>query len=132
MKQVIVITGASSGFGALAARRLADAGSVAEAIVTVVDAPFGKRPFRVHVDPSQDGAEIVHGVADRVTLSRIFWLRDAPSRMKVGPPDFVGGTGIRQGDWALHAAEHSRNRFRAAADLKFFEHRAEIVLDGLG
>jgi NAD(P)-dependent dehydrogenase (short-subunit alcohol dehydrogenase family) len=44
----------------------ADAGSVAAAILSVVDAPFGKRPFRVHVDPSQDGAEIVNGVADRV------------------------------------------------------------------
>ncbi|HEY0233161.1 MAG TPA: SDR family NAD(P)-dependent oxidoreductase [Dokdonella sp.] len=44
----------------------ADAGAVAEAIVKVVDAPFGKRPFRVHIDPSQDGAEIVNGVADRV------------------------------------------------------------------
>jgi NAD(P)-dependent dehydrogenase (short-subunit alcohol dehydrogenase family) len=44
----------------------ADAGSVAVAILNVVDAPFGKRPFRVHVDPSQDGAEIVNGVADRV------------------------------------------------------------------
>jgi NAD(P)-dependent dehydrogenase (short-subunit alcohol dehydrogenase family) len=44
----------------------ADPGAVAEAIVRIVDAPFGKRPFRVHVDPSQDGAEIVAGVADRV------------------------------------------------------------------
>jgi NAD(P)-dependent dehydrogenase (short-subunit alcohol dehydrogenase family) len=44
----------------------ADAGTVAEAIVQVVDTPFGKRPFRTHVDPSQDGAEIVNGVADRV------------------------------------------------------------------
>ncbi|SDA99962.1 SDR family oxidoreductase [Sinorhizobium sp. NFACC03] len=44
----------------------ADAGSVAVAIVDVIDMPFGKRPFRVHVDPSQDGAEIVNGVADRV------------------------------------------------------------------
>ena len=44
----------------------ADPGAVAEAIVQIVDAPFGKRPFRVHVDPSQDGAEIVNGVADRV------------------------------------------------------------------
>jgi NAD(P)-dependent dehydrogenase (short-subunit alcohol dehydrogenase family) len=44
----------------------ADAGAVAEAIVKVVGAAFGKRPFRVHVDPSQDGAEIVNGVADRV------------------------------------------------------------------
>ena len=32
----------------------------------VVRAPFGKRPFRVHIDPSQDGAEIVNGVAGRV------------------------------------------------------------------
>lgn len=44
----------------------ADASAVAEAIVKVVDAPFGKRPFRVHIDPSNDGAEIVNGVADRV------------------------------------------------------------------
>lgn len=44
----------------------ADAGAVAEAIVRIVDMPFGKRPFRVHIDPSQDGAEIVNGVADRV------------------------------------------------------------------
>ncbi len=44
----------------------ADAGAVAAAIVKVIDAPFGKRPFRVHVDPSHDGAEIVNGVADRV------------------------------------------------------------------
>ena len=32
----------------------------------VVDSPFGKRPFRVHIDPAQDGAEIVNGLADRV------------------------------------------------------------------
>lgn len=44
----------------------ADAGEVAKAIARVVDTPFGKRPFRVHIDPSQDGAEIVNGVADRV------------------------------------------------------------------
>jgi NAD(P)-dependent dehydrogenase (short-subunit alcohol dehydrogenase family) len=44
----------------------ADPSEVARQIVRVVDLPFGKRPFRVHVDPSQDGAEIVNGVADRV------------------------------------------------------------------
>jgi NAD(P)-dependent dehydrogenase (short-subunit alcohol dehydrogenase family) len=44
----------------------ADVTKVAEAIAEVVAAPFGKRPFRVHIDPSQDGAEIVNGVADRV------------------------------------------------------------------
>ena len=44
----------------------ADVTEVANAIVRVVDTPFGKRPFRVHVDPANDGAEVVNGVADRV------------------------------------------------------------------
>lgn len=44
----------------------ADAGLVAGAIVQVVDAPFGKRPFRVHIDPTQDGADIGFGVTDRL------------------------------------------------------------------
>lgn len=44
----------------------ADVAEVARAIVRVVDRPFGSRPFRVHIDPAQDGAEIVNGVADRV------------------------------------------------------------------
>src|SRR5437762_6518321 len=39
---------------------------VADAIVKVVDTPFGKRPFRVHYDPTQDGAEVVNVVSDRV------------------------------------------------------------------
>ena len=44
----------------------ADVNEVAEAIVKVVDTPFGKRPFRVHIDPTQDGAEVVNMVSDRV------------------------------------------------------------------
>jgi NAD(P)-dependent dehydrogenase (short-subunit alcohol dehydrogenase family) len=44
----------------------ADASLVGDAIVNVVDAPFGKRPFRVHVDPSQDGADVTFAVMDRV------------------------------------------------------------------
>jgi NAD(P)-dependent dehydrogenase (short-subunit alcohol dehydrogenase family) len=44
----------------------ADPHGVADAIVKVVDTPFGKRPFRVHFDPSDDGAAVVNGVADRV------------------------------------------------------------------
>lgn len=44
----------------------ADVGEVAQAIVDVVRMPFGTRPFRVHIDPSEDGCEIVNGVADRV------------------------------------------------------------------
>ncbi len=44
----------------------ADPSEVARQIVRVIDMPFGKRPFRVHVDPSQDGAEVVNAVADRM------------------------------------------------------------------
>ncbi|MEV0276943.1 SDR family NAD(P)-dependent oxidoreductase [Streptomyces sp. NPDC050610] len=52
----------------------ADVSQVADAVVDVVDAPHGTRPFRVHVDPANDGAEEVSRVADRVRtefLSRI-------------------------------------------------------------
>jgi hypothetical protein len=44
----------------------ADVSAVADAIVKVVNTPFGKRPFRVHIDPTQDGAEVVNAVLDRV------------------------------------------------------------------
>jgi NAD(P)-dependent dehydrogenase (short-subunit alcohol dehydrogenase family) len=44
----------------------ADACAVARAIVGVVDAPFGKRPFRVHIDPSEDGANVGFTVLDRL------------------------------------------------------------------
>ena len=43
--KVIVITGASSGFGSL---------------------PAGQRPFRTHIDPSRDGSEVVSAVYDRI------------------------------------------------------------------
>jgi len=44
----------------------ADVGEVASAIVEIVGMPFGTRPFRKHIDPSEDGAEIVNAMADRV------------------------------------------------------------------
>jgi NAD(P)-dependent dehydrogenase (short-subunit alcohol dehydrogenase family) len=44
----------------------ADAASVADAIVKIVDLPFGQRPFRVHIDPTQDGADVAFAVIDRV------------------------------------------------------------------
>ena len=44
----------------------ADPAEVARAIVRVVDTPAGQRPFRVHVDPADDGAEVVNAVGDRV------------------------------------------------------------------
>lgn len=64
----------------------ADAGEVAKAIAAVVDTGFGKRPFRVHIDPSQDGAEVVNGVADRVRaeMYRRIGLEDLLSPAIVG------------------------------------------------
>lgn len=44
----------------------ADANLVAEAIVKVVDTPYGKRPFRVHIDPTEDGADVGFTVTDRL------------------------------------------------------------------
>jgi NAD(P)-dependent dehydrogenase (short-subunit alcohol dehydrogenase family) len=44
----------------------ADANAVAVAIVDIIALPHGRRPLRVHVDPSKDGCEVVNGVADRV------------------------------------------------------------------
>ena len=50
-------------------------GAVAEAIVKVVDAPFGRRPFRVHIDPTQDGAEVAFAVIDRVRTEMLHRVR---------------------------------------------------------
>jgi NAD(P)-dependent dehydrogenase (short-subunit alcohol dehydrogenase family) len=44
----------------------ADPTQVAAAIVRVVDTPKGQRPFRVHIDPANDGAETVNAVGDLV------------------------------------------------------------------
>ena len=44
----------------------ADVSVVADALVSVVDTPFGKRPFRVHIDPAQDGADVGFAVLDRL------------------------------------------------------------------
>ena len=46
----------------------ADPGTIARAIVDVVDLPAGRRPFRVHLDPAKDGAEVVSAVADRMRV----------------------------------------------------------------
>jgi NAD(P)-dependent dehydrogenase (short-subunit alcohol dehydrogenase family) len=44
----------------------ADVAEVAAAIVEVVNTTHGKRPFRVHIDPADDGAAVVSAVADRI------------------------------------------------------------------
>lgn len=46
----------------------ADVSAVSDAIVAVVDAPAGTRPFRTHIDPANDGAEEVAAVADRIRV----------------------------------------------------------------
>ncbi len=66
-------TGPYAGFGEQVQKAFAaivppdaDVSAVADAIVRVVDAPFGKRPFRVHIDPSADGADVGFSVLDRL------------------------------------------------------------------
>lgn len=49
----------------------ADPGAVAGAIVSIVDTPFGERPFRVHIDPSEDGAAVAFAVIDRVRVEML-------------------------------------------------------------
>ncbi len=44
----------------------ADPAQVARAVAGIVDAPYGKRPFRVVVDPASDGAAVSYAVIDRV------------------------------------------------------------------
>jgi NAD(P)-dependent dehydrogenase (short-subunit alcohol dehydrogenase family) len=44
----------------------ADVGEVARAIVAIVDLPKGHRPFRVTIDPADDGSETVSDLADKV------------------------------------------------------------------
>ncbi|MDX6262753.1 MAG: hypothetical protein QOH84_4441 [Kribbellaceae bacterium] len=44
----------------------ADPTEVARQIVRVVDLPKGSRPFRVHIDPADDGSERVNELGDRI------------------------------------------------------------------
>jgi NAD(P)-dependent dehydrogenase (short-subunit alcohol dehydrogenase family) len=46
----------------------ADPGRIARMVVEVVDTERGKRPFRVHYDPTDDGAAVVNTVADRMRV----------------------------------------------------------------
>ncbi|MBS2939814.1 SDR family oxidoreductase [Nocardioides sp. J2M5] len=57
-----------------------DPTEVARAIARLVDLPKGTRPFRVHVDPADDGAEVVNAVGDRVRTE--FYRR-------IGLPDLL-------------------------------------------
>ncbi|KAH8800440.1 short-chain dehydrogenase/reductase SDR [Xylogone sp. PMI_703] len=57
-----VLKGLSSGGDAVAS----DVTEVAKAIVAAVEAPTGQTPFRIHIDPWNDGAEIVNAVRDLI------------------------------------------------------------------
>jgi NAD(P)-dependent dehydrogenase (short-subunit alcohol dehydrogenase family) len=65
--------GPYAGFGPQVAKAFADivppdadVAAVADALVGVVGAPFGERPFRVHIDPAGDGADVGFAVLDRL------------------------------------------------------------------
>jgi hypothetical protein len=58
----------------------ADVSAVADAVVSVVDTPFGKRPFRVHIAPAQDGADVGFAALDRLRAEMLH---------RVGPHDLL-------------------------------------------
>ncbi len=59
----------------------ADPGAVGRAVVEIVAAPSGKRPYRVFIDPADDGAAVSFTVIDRVR--REFMRR-------IGFPELLG------------------------------------------
>jgi NAD(P)-dependent dehydrogenase (short-subunit alcohol dehydrogenase family) len=61
-----------------------DVADVARAIVAAVDAPYGQRPYRVHVDPSDDGSSLVSAVADRMRV-QLFERAGLSDLLKVVP-----------------------------------------------
>jgi NAD(P)-dependent dehydrogenase (short-subunit alcohol dehydrogenase family) len=65
----------------------ADAAAVGDAIVGVIDLPFGKRPFRVHIDPTHDGAEVSFAVIDRMRTEMLHrvGLDDLLTPAKIAP-----------------------------------------------
>ncbi|QWP75609.1 SDR family NAD(P)-dependent oxidoreductase [Lysobacter sp. K5869] len=74
--------GPTAGFGAEILQKLAagvpvdaDPASVADAMVAILDRPYGQRPFRVHVDPADDGSATVSAVADRIR-AEFLWRND--------------------------------------------------------
>jgi NAD(P)-dependent dehydrogenase (short-subunit alcohol dehydrogenase family) len=73
----------------------ADVTAVADAVVRVVEMPHGRRPFRVHIDPADDGAAVVNAVADhmrawflgRIGLEDVLRPHAARQVTIVGSPD---------------------------------------------
>jgi NAD(P)-dependent dehydrogenase (short-subunit alcohol dehydrogenase family) len=70
----------------------ADPADVARQIVKVVDTPKGSRPFRVYIDPADDGAEDVFRVGDRVR-QRFFARIGLDDLLSVSSPASPRSTG---------------------------------------
>ncbi|WP_406817354.1 SDR family oxidoreductase [Mycobacterium sp. M23085] len=71
--------GPYAGFGALVRTAFdgivppdADPSAVSDAVRDVVDTPFGQRPFRVYVDPTNDGSEVGFAVLDRLRAEMLY------------------------------------------------------------
>ncbi|KAH8885924.1 short-chain dehydrogenase/reductase SDR [Thozetella sp. PMI_491] len=62
--------GLGAAFGAFEPKE-ADIQDVAHEIASVVDSPHGSRPRRVHIDPAEDGAQIVSEVRERLRRDRL-------------------------------------------------------------
>ena len=80
-------SGPYKGFGATVQKafaeivpEVADVKGVADRIVDVVAQPAGKRPFRAHYDPTQDGPEVSFAVIDRMRTEMLH---------RVGLPDLL-------------------------------------------
>jgi hypothetical protein len=75
---------------------------VARAVVDVGKMPFGSRPFRVHIDPADDGAQVVSAVSDRI---RVEYLRTLGLQLDSFPP-----TPIRYPSWPPVSAAEARSQ----------------------
>ena len=88
----------------------ADVGAVADAVVRVVAMSPGRRPFRVHIDPADDGAAVVNAVADHIRawfLGRIgLVFRPDPWRREAQP----GRRCIARGSTANASMTRSRTQ----------------------
>lgn len=86
----------------------ADVSGVADAIVDIVDMPFGKRPFRIHYDPTEDGAdvgftvldrlraEMLHrvGLSDLLKPAKLVWKRSIFRRWTMNAPRYLKMTAL--------------------------------------
>ena len=76
----------------------ADAAAVGDAIARIVDMPFGKRPFRVHIDPTQDGADVAFTVMDRMRTDMLHrvGLDELLTPVKIIPERLAQVTRLKQ------------------------------------